>query len=297
MKKILITLMCACVGLAALSVPNSDSIILTEQLQVLPLTGYVRLGDVDANGWVPVEYVGTENVTLSATVNGTNVSIVNHKIKLPNYGTHVVVITVKATGYATLTVTFDDVTWEQDPHNEGYWIVILDRILGNEVWFPLMPMNNGRYANVINLYSSMYDYDVSHFRFVIDGVTYGAPGNEPVFIFDEMMGHPEYTPLVKGSSNTYYVDTGFSYWFEIILIINDDYELDGYNANLFKYASLSYILGDVNGDNNLNISDVTALIDYLLTRHTSIVLDNADVDDSGNIRISDVTALIDKLLN
>ena len=143
----------------------------------------------------------------------------------------------------------------------------------------------------------MYDYDVSHFRFVIDGVTYGAPGNEPVLIFDEMMGHPEYTPLVKGSSNTYYVDTGFSYWFEIVLIINEDYELDGYNANLFKYASLSYILGDVNGDNNLNISDVTALIDYLLTRHTSIVLDNADVDDSGNIRISDVTALIDKLLN
>ena len=68
--------MCACAGLAALSVPNSDAIILTEQLQVLPLTGYVRLGDVDANGWVPVEYVGTENVTLSATVNGTNVSIV-----------------------------------------------------------------------------------------------------------------------------------------------------------------------------------------------------------------------------
>ena len=282
MKKILITLICACVGLAALSVPNSDAIILTEQLQVLPLTGYVRLGDVDANGWVPVEYVGTENVTLSATVNGTNVSIVNHKIKLPNYGTHVVVITVKATGYATLTVTFDDVTWEQDPHNEGYWIVILDRILGNEVWFPLMPMN---------------DYDVSHFRFVIDGVTYGAPGNEPVLIFDEMMGHPEYTPLVKGSNNTYYVNTGFSYWFEIVLIINEDYEIDGYKANLFKYASLLYILGDVNGDNSVNISDVTALIDYLLTRHTSIVLDNADVDDSGNIRISDVTALIDKLLN
>ena len=287
--------MCACAGLAALSAPNSDTIILTEQLQVLPLTGYVRLGDVDANGWVPVEYVGTENVTLSATVNGTNVSIVNHKIKLPNYGTHVVVITVKATGYATLTVTFDDVTWEQDPHNEGYWIVILDRF-GNEVWFPLIPINFGRYANVINLYPSTYGHD-AHFRFAIDGVTYGAPSDEPIYIPDEIMGHPEYTPLVKGSSNTYYVDAGFSYWLETEIIFNEDYEIDGYKANLFKYASLLYIVGDVNGDNSVNISDVTALIDYLLTGHTSIVFENADVDGDDGVSISDVTALIDKLLN
>lgn len=297
MKNILITLFCVFVGFSAFSAPNSVGNTLTEQLNAKPLTGYVQLGDVTSNGWVPVEYVGTENVALSATVDGSNVSIVNHKIKLPNYGTHVVVITVKATGYATLTVTFDDVTWEQDPHNEGYWIVILDRILGNEVWFPLMPMNNGRYANVINLYSSMYDYDVSHFRFVIDGVTYGAPGNEPIYIPDEIMGHPEYTPLVKGSSNTYYLDTGFSYWFETVMILDSDYEIVGYNANVIKYAPLVYIVGDVNGDNRVSISDVTDLIDYLLTRHTSIVLDNADVDDDGNIRISDVTALIDKLLN
>ena len=297
MKKLLICLVCVCVGLTALSASNAEAITLTEQLQSLPLTGYVRLGDVTSDGWVPVEYVGTENVTMTATVNGSNVSIVNHRIKLPSYGTHLVVITVKATGYATLSVTFDDVTWEQDPHNDGYWIVILDRILGNEVWFPLLPMYNGRYANVINLYSSMYDYYFSHFRFVIDGVTYGAPGDEPVYIPDEIMGYPEYTPLVKGVSNTYYVNTGFSYWFEIVLIFNEDYELVGYNANLFKYASLISILGDVNGDNNVNISDVTDLIDYLLTRHTSIVLDNADVDGDGNIRISDVTALIDMLLN
>lgn len=297
MKKLLICLVCVCVGLTALSASNAEAITLTEQLQSLPLTGYVRLGDVTSDGWVPVEYVGTENVTMTATVNGSNVSIVNHRIKLPSYGTHVVVITVKATGYATLSVTFDDVTWEQDPHNDGYWIVILDRILGNEVWFPLLPMYNGRYANVINLYSSMYDYYFSHFRFVIDGVTYGAPGDEPVYVHDEMMGHPEWTPLVKGTGNTYYVDTGFSYWLEAWTIFNDDLEIAGYGANVSKYAPLVYLVGDVNGDNRVSISDVTDLIDYLLTRHTNIVLDNADVDDNGSISISDVTALIDMLLN
>lgn len=60
---------------------------------------------------------------------------------------------------------------------------------------------------------------------------------------------------------------------------------------------VSIIKGDVDGDGNVNISDVTALIDYLLSGNASnIQLDNADVDDSGNINISDVTALIDILL-
>ena len=57
--------------------------------------------------------------------------------------------------------------------------------------------------------------------------------------------------------------------------------------------------GDVNGDGNVNISDVSALIDYLLNGNgnaSGIQLDNADVDSDGNINISDVTTLIDRLL-
>ena len=59
------------------------------------------------------------------------------------------------------------------------------------------------------------------------------------------------------------------------------------------------IKGDVNGDGNVNISDVTALSDYLLNGNgnaSGILLDNADVDSDGNINISDVTILIDNLL-
>lgn len=55
---------------------------------------------------------------------------------------------------------------------------------------------------------------------------------------------------------------------------------------------------DVDGDGFVNISDVTALIDYLLSGNASnIQLENADVDNDGSINISDVTALIDKLLS
>ncbi len=55
--------------------------------------------------------------------------------------------------------------------------------------------------------------------------------------------------------------------------------------------------GDVNGDGSVNISDVTALIDYLLTGNASgISLSGADCNQDGNINISDVAALIDRLL-
>lgn len=56
--------------------------------------------------------------------------------------------------------------------------------------------------------------------------------------------------------------------------------------------------GDVDGDGVVNISDVTTLIDYLLSGDASlIVAENADAEVDGSIAISDVTALIDYLLS
>ena len=55
--------------------------------------------------------------------------------------------------------------------------------------------------------------------------------------------------------------------------------------------------GDVDGSGNINIADVTVLIDYLLSGNSdSISLSAADVDGDNQINIADVTALIDKLL-
>jgi len=56
-------------------------------------------------------------------------------------------------------------------------------------------------------------------------------------------------------------------------------------------------LGDVDCDGFVNISDVTDLIDYLLSGNGSgYNLTNADCDKDGNVNISDVTMLIDYLL-
>ena len=61
---------------------------------------------------------------------------------------------------------------------------------------------------------------------------------------------------------------------------------------------ITVVRGDVNEDTSVNISDVTALIDYLLSGNaTGISLENADCDEDSNINISDVTSLIDYLLS
>ena len=58
------------------------------------------------------------------------------------------------------------------------------------------------------------------------------------------------------------------------------------------------LIGDVNGDGEVSITDVTALIDYLLSSTAAqLDMDTADVNHDGEITIGDVTALIDLLLS
>lgn len=62
-------------------------------------------------------------------------------------------------------------------------------------------------------------------------------------------------------------------------------------------SQVGYLFGDVNGDGNVNISDVTTLIDYLLSGNSTVINTvNADMDGDGIVNIADVTELIDVLL-
>ena len=77
------------------------------------------------------------------------------------------------------------------------------------------------------------------------------------------------------------------------------------NANVWKnfYSIVGTDIvdampGDTDGDGKINIDDVTALINYLLTGNTSSInTTNADVDGNGKVNIDDVTALINYLLS
>ena len=54
--------------------------------------------------------------------------------------------------------------------------------------------------------------------------------------------------------------------------------------------------GDVNGDGNVNVTDVTQLINYILGNHEVSKTDGADVNGDGYINIVDVTSLISIIL-
>jgi hypothetical protein len=59
-----------------------------------------------------------------------------------------------------------------------------------------------------------------------------------------------------------------------------------------------YILGDVDDDGEVAISDVSVLVDYLLgLPDVSINMLAADVDEDGAIEVSDLSVLIDMILN
>ena len=86
------------------------------------------------------------------------------------------------------------------------------------------------------------------------------------------------------------------------LITPDNQSAELYKAadqwmNFFFEPHEDYTLGDVNGDGIVNIGDVTALINYLLSGDaSSINLNGADVNQDGGVSIADVTALINFLL-
>ena len=69
-------------------------------------------------------------------------------------------------------------------------------------------------------------------------------------------------------------------------------------ADLFQHIeAIQEMSGDVDGDGRVSVSDLTFLIDMLLTGATSATdYPGADVDGDGRITIADVTGIIDILL-
>ena len=60
-------------------------------------------------------------------------------------------------------------------------------------------------------------------------------------------------------------------------------------------ASTTTIVGDVNGDGDVNVIDITALIDVIMNDDTTNP--RADVNGDGEINVIDITALIDIIMN
>ena len=88
-----------------------------------------------------------------------------------------------------------------------------------------------------------------------------------------------------------------SYRIAISVVSADLQNAACYIINVTKPAQ-QFVLGDVDNSGTANISDVTALINYLLSGNAEGVnLQAADVDRDNKVNISDVTALINLLLS
>ena len=64
-----------------------------------------------------------------------------------------------------------------------------------------------------------------------------------------------------------------------------------------RFELAADVLGDINGDGEATIGDVSALIDCLLGEGLSLDISVADVNHDGEVTIGDVSALIDMLLS
>jgi hypothetical protein len=81
-------------------------------------------------------------------------------------------------------------------------------------------------------------------------------------------------------------------------IYTDMYVNQANKRKLGEFDEPTFTRGDVNGDTKVNIDDVTALINYLLSHNaTGVDLQAADCDLDQNINIADVTTLISYLLS
>ena len=110
--------------------------------------------------------------------------------------------------------------------------------------------------------------------------------------------------LITGITDKFYTVNDLlaegTFIYKVKAIYTDGTESDWSNTEMVTLfengpAPHEYAVGDVNHDHNVDIADVTALIDYLLGI-SDVCLSCANVNGDEDVNIADVTALIDKLL-
>ena len=107
--------------------------------------------------------------------------------------------------------------------------------------------------------------------------------------------------LITGITDRYYtvadLTAGGTFYYRVRANYIDGTQSPWSKSLIVTLAEGSHCSGDVDHDGELSISDVSALIDYLLAGDSNnVCLACADVDGDGEVAIADVTVLIDRLL-
>lgn len=73
--------------------------------------------------------------------------------------------------------------------------------------------------------------------------------------------------------------------------------LSASNANEILYIDFGGLIGDVNGDGEISVSDIMGIVNYVLGVEQNVfILENADVNGDGDISVADVLGLVNKYL-
>ncbi len=108
--------------------------------------------------------------------------------------------------------------------------------------------------------------------------------------------------LITGITDMFYTVDNLTaegtFLYKVKALYIDGTESDWSNIEeVTLFENTQSMRGDVNGDGTVEITDATALINYLLGGDaTGIVMENANCDLSGDVDIADATALINYLL-
>ena len=185
------------------------------------------------------------------------------------------------------------ITWGQDcdegnpdwPSNDGiasgYEFILY---ITAEIFIDSINQENGKIAGFVGGQIRGTD---------IDGASYFPPSDKWLYQF------PIYSNQVEGET------IFFKFYDEInnvIIDLNESYEFisDGIIGDAFNPFILTgscvidnYILGDINGDEVLDILDVVLMINIILNNEYSVV---ADVNEDGSVDILDVVLMVNILL-
>ena len=74
--------------------------------------------------------------------------------------------------------------------------------------------------------------------------------------------------------------------------------IGGFDPHVFVYAGSSSVLGDVNGDGDVNVGDVAILVNHVVGIDTpEFVPENADINGDGIFNIVDIIMLVNMIIN
>ena len=120
---------------------------------------------------------------------------------------------------------------------------------------------------------------------------------EPFELRASESGDSEFRLIEGITPDMFYTVTGLTpaspYLYRVKALYVNGTESNWSNTKEVVLKAGENLRGDVDGNGNVTVDDVTALIDVLLTGNAT---PNADCDNNGRVNIDDVTALINYIL-